>query len=123
MLETMETPVAPRRSARKMIAHANTVRAGTSAVLRDPKPSRPSVTQSCTADLAKNMIRREFQPMMETACRAAGTTQPRHPNCGLVAAMESMPNRTQAGPEASSTKTMPIMQPAPRARPPLMKPR
>ena len=119
----MDTPVAPRRSAQKMIAQANTVSAGTSAVLRDPKSRRPSVTQSCTADFAKKMISREFQPMMDTACRAAGTTQPREPNCGLVAAMESMPNRTQAGPAASSTRTMPIMQPAPRARPPLMNPR
>jgi hypothetical protein len=83
----------------------------------------PSATPSCTADLAKNMISREFQPMMETACRAAGTTQPREPNCGLVAATESMPKRTQVGPAASSTSSMPIMQPAANASPPRMKPR
>ena len=69
------------------------------------------------------MISSEFQPMIETACSAAGTIQPRDPNCGLVAATESMPKRTQAGPAASSTSSMPIMQPAVSATPPLTKPR
>ena len=83
----------------------------------------PSARLSCTADFAKKMINKEFQPMIETACNAAGTTQPRDPNCGFVAATESIPKRTQVGPAASSTNTMPSMQPAPSASPPLMKPR
>ena len=73
-----------------------------------PVRKMPSATPSCTADLAKKMISSEFQPMIETAWSTAGTTQPRVPNCGLVAATESMPKRTQAGPAASSTSSMPI---------------
>ena len=88
-----------------------------------PAPKIPSATPSCTADLAKKMISSEFHPMMETPCSSAGTIQPRDPNCGLLAATESMPKRTQVGPAASSTSSMPIMQPAVSANPPLMKPR
>jgi hypothetical protein len=61
--------------------------------------------------------------MIETPCSTAGTIQPRVPNCGLVEAIESMPKRTQVGPAASSTSSMPIKQPALSAMPPLMKPR
>jgi hypothetical protein len=50
-----------------MIAHASTVNTGTKAALCDPQSRMPSATQSCTADFAKNMISREFQPMIDTA--------------------------------------------------------
>ena len=123
IFDTIDTPVAPRRRAVKMIAHANTVNAGTKAALRHFTSMTPSAAPSCTADFAKKMISREFQPMIDTACNAAGTTHPRDPNCGLVAAMESIPNRTQVGPAASSTNIMPSMHPAPSASPPLTKPR
>ena len=123
MFDIRETPVAPRRNAVKITAHANSVRRGTSVALCEPTPSTPSATPSCTADFAKKMISSEFQPMMETACSTAGIIQPRDPNCGLVEAIESIPKRTQVGPAASSTSSIPIMHPAVSATPPLMKPR
>src|ERR1700736_3473470 len=100
IFDTIDTPVAPRRKTVKMIAQANTVNAGTKTALCDPKSRMPSATLNCTADFAKNMISKESQPMIDTACSAAGTTQPRDPNCGLAAAMESMCRRTQVCPPA-----------------------
>ena len=123
MFDTIETPVAPRRKAVKITAHANSVRSGINVAPPVPGASNPNATASCTADLAKKMINKEFQPMIDTACRAAGTTQPRDPNCGLVAATESIPKRTQAGPAAISTSSMPMKQPAVSAIAPCMKPK
>ena len=72
MFDTMDTPVAPRRNAEKIIAQANTVSTGTKAALRAPKSRMPSATPNCTADLAKKMISSEFQPMIETRLQRRG---------------------------------------------------
>ena len=72
---------------------------------------RPSTRSSCVADFAKKMSSSEFQPMIEMICMSDGMTQPLLPNCGLVAATESIPKRPQMGPAARNTSNMPIMQP------------
>jgi len=95
-----------------MIAQATSVSSGTSIAGAPPGATRPSTPRSCVADFAKKMISSEFQPMIDTDCSAAGTAQPREPNCGFELAIESTPKRADAGPAARSTSSMPIMQPA-----------
>jgi hypothetical protein len=46
----------------------------------------------------------------------AGITHPRDPNCGLVEATDSIPQRTHMGPAANNTNSIPIMLPAASVR-------